>query len=143
MKHLVVAAGQGLDYDWASDHIFVKTPMGMTGGRVTVVEDILKPGFHLARHHHRAMVEIFYVLDGRVTFVFADETLEATAGMTVTVPASVVHEVSAPAGARLITIFTPGGFDGYLAASASLTPAQTEDADFVAELGRRHDIWVD
>lgn len=143
MKQLVVAAGAGPDYDWASDHIFVKTPVALTDGRVTVVEDILKPGFHLPAHHHRAMVEIFYVLEGQVTFIFADETVETTTGMTVMVPPGVRHEVSAPAGARLITIFTPGGFDGYLAELAALAPAQSGDADLLAELGRRYDIWVD
>lgn len=51
--------------------------------------------------------------------------------------------MSAPAGARLITIFTPGGFDGYLAELASMTAAQNEDAEFLIELGRRYDIWVD
>ena len=43
----------------------------------------------------------------------------------------------------MITIFTPGGFDHYLAELASMTPAQLEDADLVAELGRRYDIWVE
>jgi len=143
MRHHVVPAGAGPDYDWTNDHIYVKTPADMTDGRVTVVEDVLKPGFHLPRHHHRVMTEIFFVLDGEATFVFDDETVQAWAGMTVTVPANVRHEVSAPNGARLITVFTPGGFDRYLAELAALAPDQLEDADFMAALGQRYDIWAD
>ena len=141
MKHHVVAAGRGPDYDWSQDHISVKTPMELTDGRVSVVEDVLKPGFHLPAHRHRSMVEIFYILDGDVTFAFEDETLIATPGTTVTVPANTRHEVTCPEGGRLVTIFTPGGFERYLAELAALNREQLDDADFVRELGERYDIW--
>jgi hypothetical protein len=39
MKQHVVAAGHGPDYDWSQDHISVKTPMELTDGRVSVIED--------------------------------------------------------------------------------------------------------
>ena len=141
-KYLVPTGG-GLDYDWSNDHVFIKTPLELTDGRVTVVEDILKPGFHLATHHHRAMVEIFYVLEGEVTFRFDDETVVATPGATVSVPANARHEVDCPAGGRLITIFTPGGFDHYLAGLAALTPAELADAALLSSLAERYDIWPD
>ena len=141
MKHHVVAAGRGPDYDWSQDHISVKTPMELTDGRVSVVEDVLKPGFHLPAHRHRSMVEIFYILDGDVTFAFEDETLIATPGTTVTVPANTRHEVTCPEGGRLVTIFTPGGFERYLAELADLNREQLDDAEFVRELGERYDIW--
>jgi quercetin dioxygenase-like cupin family protein len=67
MKQHIVPAGGGQDYDWSNDHVYVKTPRSMTEVRVTVVEDTLKPGFDLARHYHKKMVEIFYVLHGEVT----------------------------------------------------------------------------
>lgn len=141
MKHHVVAAGRGPDYDWSQDHISVKTPMELTDGRVSVVEDVLKPGFHLPAHRHRSMVEIFYILDGDVTFAFEDETLIATPGTTVTVPANTRHEVTCPEGGRLVTIFTPGGFERYLTELAALNREQLDDADFVRELSERYDIW--
>ena len=141
MKQHIVAAGGGPEHDWSQDRIAIKTPAEMTDGRVTVVEDTLKPGFHLPAHHHRSMVEIFYVLDGEVTFVFGDETAIATPGSTVTIPSNVSHEVSCLAGGRLVTIFTPGGFDHYLAELAALTPDELGDADRIRELGERYDIW--
>jgi hypothetical protein len=33
MKPHIVKPGAGLDYDWANDHIYVKTPHALTGGR--------------------------------------------------------------------------------------------------------------
>ena len=141
MNHHVVAAGRGPDYDWSQDHISVKTPMELTDGRVSVVEDVLKPGFHLPAHRHRSMAEIFNILDGDVTFAFEDETVIATPGTTVTVPANARHEVTPPEGGRLVSIFTPGGFERYLAELAALSPEQLGDADIVRELGERYDIW--
>lgn len=141
MRHSVVLPGQGPEYEWASDHVFVKTPVEMTDGRVTVVEDRLKPGFHLPRHHHRSMVEIFVVLDGEVVFTFDDETVTAAVGTTVNVPNGVWHEAAAPNGALLITVFTPGGFDSYLAELAALG-TQIEDPAVVLALGERYDIWT-
>ena len=143
MKQQVVAAGHGPDYDWSQDHISVKTPMELTDGRVSVVEDVLKPGFHLPAHRHRSMVEIFYILEGEVTFAFEDETVIATPGTTVTVPPNLRHEVTCPGGGRLVTIFTPGGFDHYLAELAALSPAQLDDPDGIRRLGERYDIWPD
>jgi len=140
-SQLVVPAGGGLDYDWSKDHVFVKTPMALTDGRVTVVEDVLKPGFYLAPHHHRKMVEIFYMLAGEVTFTFDDETIVATVGTTISVPANTRHEVASPAGCRMITVFTPGGFDQYLAELAGLTPAQLADDEALNRLAERYDIW--
>jgi mannose-6-phosphate isomerase-like protein (cupin superfamily) len=138
----VVPAGGGTDHDWAKDHVFVKTPFESTDGRVTVVEDILKPGFNLARHHHRVMVEIFYILEGVVTFAFDDGSVDATPGMTVNVPPGVWHVVSCPAGGRLITVFTPGGFDHYLAELAALDQSQLADEHLMARLGEQYDIWT-
>ena len=141
VKPLVVTPGGGPDYDWSQDHISVKTPMELTDGRASVVEDILKPGFHLPAHRHRSMAEIFYILDGEVSFAFEDETVAATPGTTVTVPAGSRHEVTCAQGGRLITIFTPGGFERYLAELAAMTPAQLNDADRTRELAERYDIW--
>lgn len=140
MKHSVVGPRKGTDYEWSGDHVYIQTPMELTDGRVTVVEDFLKPGFHLARHHHRLMVEIFVILEGELIFTFDSETITATPGTTVTVPPGVWHEALAPTGARIITVFTPGGFDHYLA-DLSAMGEKLEDEDAVKELGHRYDIW--
>jgi quercetin dioxygenase-like cupin family protein len=142
MKQQIVGSGQGRDYDWSSDHIFVKTASDLTDGRVAVVEDTLKPGFHLPRHYHKEMTEIFYILDGEVVFRFDDEMVIATRGTTVNVPPYVVHDVTSETGGKLLTIFTPGGFDKYLAEMASLSEEQLADNDLMAALAEKYDSWT-
>lgn len=137
---LVLAAGEGISYDWSKDHVVVKTPLEFTGGRVTLVEDTLKPGFHLPRHRHHGMVEIFYVLAGEALFKFDDATTTATVGMTISILKDVWHEVSTVNGARLLTIFTPGGFDHYLAELAALDATDIEDEAVVTALAHKYDL---
>ena len=64
MNYEIIQPGKGIEYEWSSDHIFVKTIGNLTEGRVSMVEDTMKPGFHLGRHHHKKMTEIFYILEG-------------------------------------------------------------------------------
>jgi len=137
-----VEPGEGKSYDWKADHIFVKATMAATGDRVTVVEDALKPGFALARHFHKVMTEVFYVLDGRVTFVFDDATVVAEQGGTLTIPPGTWHAVSSD-GAVMITVFAPGGFEGYLAELASLDAGSFEDEGLQRALAERYDTWTE
>lgn len=141
MKKEIVLPGQGKNYDWAKDHVFVKSALELSDGRLTLVEDRLKPGFFLARHHHKRMIEIFYVLEGSVEFAFDDETIIAMPGTTVNVPPEVRHQVSSPEGAKLLTIFSPGGFDKYLEELVALTEGQYADAAFMNSLSERYDIF--
>jgi quercetin dioxygenase-like cupin family protein len=141
MKQEIVLPGQGKSYDWAKDHVFVKSAMALSGGRLTLVEDRLKPGFFLARHHHKKMIEIFYVLEGSVEFAFDDETVTATTGTTLNVPPDVWHQVQSPDGAKLLTIFSPGGFDAYLEDLVALPEGKYADAAFMRDLAEKYDIF--
>ncbi|MBI1880440.1 MAG: cupin domain-containing protein [Chloroflexi bacterium] len=142
MKQQIIGHGQGQDYDWSNDHIFVKTTLDLTNGRVTVVEDTLKPGFHLPRHYHKEMTEIFYVLDGEIEFKFDDETVIATSGLTINIPPNIWHDVKCENGGKLITIFSPGGFDKYLEEMASLADEQFTNEEFMTTLAEKYDIWM-
>jgi hypothetical protein len=45
-------------------------------------------------------------------------------------------------GAKLLTIFTPGGFDKYLSEMAPLTAEQFADQDFMTALAEKYDSWM-
>lgn len=141
MQKQIIPANQGLDYDWANDHIFVKASLELTEGRVTVVEDTLKRGFHLPRHYHKKTTELFYILAGEVTFHFDDESVVATAGTMVNIPPRVWHEVTCEQGGKLLTVFSPGGFEQYLAEMTSLNEAQFADELLMTALAEKYDTW--
>lgn len=141
MTHEVIQSGEGIEYKWSSDHIFVKTVGTLTDGRASMVEDTLKPGFHLARHHHKEMTEVFYILDGELTLIFDDETVVASAGTTVNVPPNVWHEAKSENGARMLSIFSPAGFEDYLAEMKTLSDDQFADEAFMKALNEKYDIY--
>lgn len=141
MNYEVIQPGKGIEYKWSSDHIFVKTIGELAEGRISMVEDTLKPGFHLGRHHHKKMMEIFYILEGELTIIFDDETVTASVGTTINISANVWHEAKSENGAKMLTIFSPAGFEDYLAELKTLTDDQFSDERFMQALNEKYDIW--
>ena len=109
-----LAPGEGKNYEWGQDHIFVKLSSAETGGLATVIEDNLKPGFKLGRHLHRKHTEIFYILDGEVKFTIGDKFYTATAGAVIYLPPGTPHAVKSAKGGKMLMFYTPGGFDEML-----------------------------
>ena len=106
-----------------------------------MVEDTLKPGFFLGRHHHKIMTEVFYVLEGEVTFIFDEETVLAKAGDTVTVPPQVWHAAKCEQGGKMLTIFKDGRFDLYLERLSHMTDEEFQDEVLMQSLAEEFDIY--
>lgn len=139
-QHLVRRGG-GTDYDYSQDHCFVKLAASETNGELSLVEDELKPGFNLPRHHHKQMTEVFYILEGEVTFVFDDESIVAGPGDTLTVPPFVWHAAQCQEGGRMLTIFKDGRFDEYLKRLSTMSDAQFQDAAFMKSVAEEYDTF--
>lgn len=58
-------------------------------------------------HVHHSDDEAWHVLEGQLTFRYADRTETAGPGETIFVPAGVAHTYSAGAGARYLIVLTP------------------------------------
>jgi len=70
MKHVkYIASGEGENYNYSQDHCYIKLSSRDTNGELCIVEDTLKPGFHLKRHHHKVMTEVFYMLVGEMELI--------------------------------------------------------------------------
>ena len=80
-------------------------------------------------HVHHSDDEAWHVLDGELTFRFADRTEKAGPGTTVFVPAGMAHTYSAAPGTRYLIILTPR-----IAALISALQADRDPA-------RQHDIY--
>ena len=137
----VIRNGQGDNYDYSQDHCFIKLASHNTNGELCFVEDTLKPGFYLARHHHKIMTEVFYILQGEVELIFDDQTVVAGPGDTVTVPPNVWHAASCKAGGKMLTIFKNGRFDAYLEKLSTMPDSDFEDAELMAQISAEFDIY--
>ncbi|MEM7571788.1 MAG: cupin domain-containing protein [Bacteroidota bacterium] len=139
--HNYIAQGQGENYDYAQDHCYIKLSSRDTNGELCLIEDTLKPGFHLARHHHKRMTEVFYMLEGEMELVFDDQTVVLRAGDTITVPPNVWHEAKCAAGGRMLTIFKNGQFDLFLEELSKMTAEDFADADLMKTVSEKYDIY--
>jgi quercetin dioxygenase-like cupin family protein len=90
-------------------------------GRVGVVESTTQPGFGGPPLHHHPFDELFYVLEGELTFQVDDEVFTRGAGEYVFAPGGTVHTFAnrSDAPARYLLVITPGGFERYFARIAA------------------------
>ena len=141
-RYSLLAAGEGRNYDWANDHTFVKVSTEASGGAYTLMEDNLKPHFALGLHRHETHAETFYILGGALDFYVDGDWIRAQTGTTLHVPPGVPHACRVADGvpARMLMIFQPAGFDGFLAEMSAMAPEDFEDETRMAALNEKYDI---
>lgn len=134
-----LTGAEGKEYDWMRDHIFVKLTSAETGGLCTLIQDNLKPGFDLALHLHRRHTEVFYILDGEIEFTVGDDMFTARAGAVIYIPPGIPHAAKSDESGRMLMLYTPGGFDEFLAELSRLTPEQSNDQALMAAINEKYD----
>jgi len=137
----IIRKGEGENYNYSQDHCFVKLSSLKTNGELCFVEDLLKPGFYLGRHHHKIMTETFYILEGEVEFIFDDETVIAHAGDTITAPPNVWHAAKCEKGGKMLTIFKNGRFDQYLKKLSTMSDTDFQDQALIRQVNAEYDIY--
>ncbi len=137
----IIRNGEGENYNYAQDHCFIKLSSHRTNGELSFVEDTLKPGFYLGRHHHKIMTEVFYILEGEVELIFDDESITAGPGDTLTVPPHVWHAARCEKGGKMLTIFKNGQFDLYLEKLSKLSDSDFADAELMKSISAEFDIY--
>ncbi|MFY0608302.1 MAG: cupin domain-containing protein [Cyclobacteriaceae bacterium] len=133
--------GEGENYNYSQDHCFVKLSSRETNGELCIVEDTLKSKFHLKRHHHKIMTEVFYMLEGEMELIFDTETIKLKEGDTITVAPNVWHEAKCENGGKMLTIFKNGEFDIFLEELSTMTEAQFADSQFMKSFSEKFDIY--
>ena len=75
-----------------------------------------KPG--PGAHHHEANEELFYVIEGTMTFLVGDQHVDAPAGTFLRIPAKVTHDFENRTARRAgaLNVFIPGGFESNMPA---------------------------
>ena len=123
----------------------VKASGADTGGQYTLVEITAPAGLQAPLHVHYNDDEGFYVLEGSVTIVVGDETVELAAGQHAYGPRDVPHTFTiGPDGARMLWVLAPGGFEDFIedvsvpAEEPTVPPASVVPPENAAEIVRRH-----
>ena len=123
----------------------VKASATDTNGQYTLLEVTAPAGLEAPLHVHYTEDEGFYVIDGSVTVTVGDETVELAAGQHAFGPREVPHRFTVgPAGARMLWVLTPGGFENLVEAvsvpaeARTVPPTTVLPPENAAELLRQH-----
>jgi len=136
-----IKASEVENYNYSQDHCFVKLSSRDTNGQLCLIEDTLKPGFHLKRHHHKIMTEIFYMLEGQMQLIFDDEIIILKEGDTITVFPQVWHEAICKEGGKMLTIFKDGQFDVFLEELSKMTEEDFSNTELMKSVSHKFDIY--
>jgi mannose-6-phosphate isomerase-like protein (cupin superfamily) len=122
--------------------MLVKASRETTGGLFGLVVGVDKPGFATIAHRHD-VAEAWYVLDGSYRYFVDGRWFTAGPGAFVFVPAGAAHGMRCVSdGGRKITLFVPGGTEGFFRDVHAAHEAGTLGPDPVRELGERYGLQV-
>jgi quercetin dioxygenase-like cupin family protein len=111
---------------WLGALAVIKATAAETAGALTVVDVTEPPGVEAPLHVHHREHEAFWILEGRVTFEIGGQTIEGRAGDFVFGPRDVPHRYTVgEAGARMLFILTPGGFEDLVRATSDPAASRT------------------
>lgn len=109
---------------WMLDSLWsVLAPAEATGGALTVLDQTMPYRSGPPPHVHDRLHEYFYLLDGEIRFQIGNKVLPVGPGRMVSIPAGTVHAFAVSSGtARVLNIYTPGGFTEQISYLGTPTP---------------------
>jgi len=116
-----------------------------TGGSLGLVEQIVDAGFSSPYHIHRSEDEVFYVVEGEVSFVSGEILARVGPGGLAFLPRDVPHgfRVEGELAARLLLFTTPAGFEGFVGELSEPTPPTAPpDLDRLMQVAAAHRIEI-
>jgi quercetin dioxygenase-like cupin family protein len=134
--------GEGEQLGLGPSQSFVKAGADDGIGSLAFLESTIGPNFPgPVLHEHVRMVDSFYILDGTLTLRLGDEAVEAAAGSYALVPPGNAHTFSTPAEpVKLLNIFAPAGFEGYVCEIAERARAGDLDPAGMTEIASKYDF---
>ncbi len=114
---IILPAGEGRHYPCGSMQSVFLADGKETADRYSVsiwYVDPGKPG--PGAHSHEANEELFYVIEGTMTFLVGEEWVDAERGTFLRVPAGVMHDFENRTDERAgaLNVFIPGGFEAQM-----------------------------
>ncbi len=130
-RPLVLAPGEGRSYAMGDRLSAVFKADGTeTAGRYSISEWWLEPHTLGPGTHHHPEDDVFFVLEGTVTFLVGEERVEAPAGSFVMAPGGTPHDFRNGTDARagFLNVSAPGDFEQAMPGIAAWF-ASRSDAD--------------
>lgn len=113
-----------------------------SAGQIGIFESTDSPGYGPPRHIHHDADETFHILSGEVEFLCAGQSVRRSVGETLFVPRGEEHcfRVIGEQPARMLTIMTPGGFEGFFDEVKAEGLELPRDLKRAAEIGQKYQL---
>ena len=110
---IVLPPGAGRAYPMGRISAVFKADEEETASRYSISEWWLEPKTTGPGAHSHKEDDVFYVLEGTMSFLVGETWIDATAGSFVLVPGGVTHDFENRSASRagVLNISTPGGFE--------------------------------
>ena len=124
-----------------ADGVLIKLYGEETNGTISIIEQPFEPGLLLPPHVHQNDVWL-YILEGEMHARVGDDVVKATPGSWVLKPRRIPHTMwnSGPERARIIELYTPGGFELFFKDFAERLRRGPIGLDELNRLGAPHGI---
>ncbi|MCK6627613.1 MAG: cupin domain-containing protein [Anaerolineae bacterium] len=125
--------------------VFIKATGEQTGGAFGLTEQILPVGDESPYHIHQAEDEIFFVLEGELTFISGNRKITGTAGSYTFLPRAIPHgfKVTGDKPARFFILNTPAGYEQFVLEMSEPTPPDgPPDLDKLVAVAARYNIEI-
>lgn len=124
--------------DWfeplPGERMRVRIGSDATGGRLTLLENVVLPGAAAPMHFHHDADELFIVLEGQFRVTTGTEQIDAGPGSAIFAPQGAAHAFvnAGTVEARLLSVFVPGGMEAMFKEAAISRP------DEILAMAARH-----
>jgi mannose-6-phosphate isomerase-like protein (cupin superfamily) len=143
---LVLHAGEGeLHVLGPSSSVTIKATADATAGRFFLSECVLAPGLAGPPPHvHVELVDSFYVLEGTLTIIAGQDTVELGPGGFACALPGVRHTFAnrSDEPVRFLNINAPGGFEQYMRGLAEAAASGPMTSERMGEIASRYDVRV-
>ena len=128
--------------EWLGTRYRILLAASQTDARLGIFESLDKPGYGPPRHIHKTEDETFYVLSGEVEFWLEDQTTLHGPGDVVFIGRGREHtfRVIGEMPARMLTVMTPGGFEGFFSEMAKGQYRIPQDMREIAAIGVSYNL---
>lgn len=128
--------------EWLGTRYRTLLSASQTGAHLSIFESLDQPGYGPPRHLHKAEDETFYILAGEVEFWQEGRTSHHGPGEVVFIERGREHtfRIIGEMPARMVTVMTPGGFDGFFAEMADGQYRIPQDMAQIAAIGAKYNL---
>ena len=125
---------------------WIKADRSITGGRFSLVEQVIPAGFESPWHVHHSEDESFYVLEGEMTVIVGDTRVRLTKGDLGFGPRGISHgfRIEGRSPARIMLMTNGSDFADFVGETSALVnaPPAPPDMALLVAAAERHNLQI-